>query len=40
MCIRDRDSKTATAQYDYDAAEDNELSFPDGAKITDIVSLF
>ena len=31
--------KTATAQYDYQAAEDNELSFPDGGKITDIVSL-
>lgn len=31
--------QTATAQYDYDAAEDNELSFPDGAKITDVVSL-
>ncbi|KAF2724407.1 hypothetical protein K431DRAFT_343779 [Polychaeton citri CBS 116435] len=29
---------TATAQYDYDAAEDNELSFPDGAKITDVIS--
>ena len=29
---------TAIAQYDYEAAEDNELSFPDGAKITDIVS--
>ncbi|KAF2857607.1 hypothetical protein K470DRAFT_260638 [Piedraia hortae CBS 480.64] len=28
--------KTATAQYDYEAAEDNELSFPDGATITDI----
>ncbi|KAK5117669.1 hypothetical protein LTR62_005092 [Meristemomyces frigidus] len=28
--------KSATAQYDYEAAEDNELSFPDGAKITDI----
>nr|OQO00998.1 hypothetical protein B0A51_18311 [Rachicladosporium sp. CCFEE 5018] len=27
---------TATAQYDYEAAEDNELSFPDGAKITDV----
>ncbi|KAK3722205.1 actin binding protein [Vermiconidia calcicola] len=27
---------TALAQYDYEAAEDNELSFPDGAKITDI----
>lgn len=31
--------KTATAQYDYQAAEDNELSFPDGGKITGIVSL-
>jgi hypothetical protein len=31
--------QTATAQYDYEAAEDNELSFPDGAKITDVVSL-
>jgi hypothetical protein len=30
--------KTATAQYDYQAAEDNELSFPDGGKITGIVS--
>ena len=29
---------SALAQYDYEAAEDNELSFPDGAKITDIVS--
>lgn len=29
---------TATAQYDYEAAEDNELSFPDGAKVTDLVS--
>jgi drebrin-like protein len=27
---------TATAQYDYEAAEDNELSFPEGAKITDV----
>ncbi|KAI0196172.1 hypothetical protein EV127DRAFT_124852 [Xylaria flabelliformis] len=25
---------TATAQFDYEAAEDNELSFPEGAKIT------
>lgn len=32
--------KTATAQYDYQAAEDNELSFPDGGKITDIVSCY
>ncbi|KAK5174392.1 actin binding protein [Saxophila tyrrhenica] len=27
---------TAVAQYDYEAGEENELSFPDGAKITDI----
>ncbi|KAL8995787.1 MAG: hypothetical protein Q9169_004545 [Polycauliona sp. 2 TL-2023] len=27
---------TATALYDYDAAEDNELSFPENATITDI----
>lgn len=30
--------KTAVAQYEYEAAEDNELSFPDGATVTDIVS--
>ena len=29
---------TATAIYDYDAAEDNELSFPEGATITQVVS--
>ncbi len=29
---------TATAQYDYEAAEDNEISFPEGAKITGLVS--
>lgn len=29
---------TATALYDYEAAEDNEISFPDGAKIMDLVS--
>ncbi len=28
----------ALAQYDYEAGEENELSFPDGGKITDIVS--
>ncbi|PGH13151.1 hypothetical protein AJ79_03858 [Helicocarpus griseus UAMH5409] len=28
--------RTATAQYDYEAAEDNELGFPEGAKITNI----
>ena len=31
-------AQTAIAQYDYEAAEDNELSFPDGAQITDVVS--
>jgi len=30
--------KTAIAQYDYEATEDNEISFPDGGRITDIVS--
>lgn len=30
---------TATAEYDYEAAEENELSFPDGATITNVVSL-
>lgn len=29
---------TATALYEYEAAEENELSFPDDAKITDVVS--
>jgi len=27
---------TATAEYDYEATEDNEISFPEGAKITDV----
>ena len=30
---------TAIALYDYDAAEANEISFPDGAIIENIVSL-
>lgn len=29
---------TATALYEYEAAEENELSFPEDAKITDVVS--
>ena len=29
---------TATALYDYEAAEENELTFPEEAKITDVVS--
>ncbi|KAL2018960.1 hypothetical protein VTK56DRAFT_10254 [Thermocarpiscus australiensis] len=28
--------RTATAQFDYEAAEDNELSFPEGARITNL----
>lgn len=31
---------TATALYDYEAAESNELSFPENAKITGVVSQF
>lgn len=30
---------TATSEYDYEAAEDNELSFPEGATILNLVSL-
>jgi hypothetical protein len=30
--------QTATALYDYEAAEDNEISFPENAKIQNVVS--
>lgn len=33
-----RQGKTAVAQYDYEAGEDNEISFPEDAVITNIVS--
>ncbi|KAI6084519.1 hypothetical protein F4821DRAFT_242713 [Hypoxylon rubiginosum] len=32
----DHGGDTATAQFDYEAAEDNELSFPEGATITNV----
>ncbi|KAK2065118.1 SH3 domain-containing protein [Colletotrichum caudatum] len=32
----DGGGRTATAQFDYEAAEDNELSFPENATITDL----
>lgn len=31
---------TATAIYDYEAAEDNEISFPENAQIVNVVSIF
>jgi hypothetical protein len=36
---QDEAGATATALYDYEAAEDNELSFPENATITGVVSL-
>lgn len=38
--VEQTQSYTATTIYDYEAAEDNELTFPEDAKITDVVSLF
>lgn len=35
---KDSQGPTATALYEYEAAEENELSFPEDAKITDVVS--
>lgn len=33
------DGQTATAIYDYEAQEDNEIAFPEGAKISNVVRL-
>lgn len=38
LSLASKKGPTATAQYDYEAVEDNELSFPDGATITALVS--
>lgn len=34
--VEEDEGETALAEYDYEAQEDNELSFPEGAKITRI----
>ena len=37
--VKDGTGATATALYDYEAAEENELTFPENAKITNVVSM-